>query len=149
MNDFYLSGGKADLAVIVSPPHYHVPQSILALHHGTNVLCDKPIGALVSDAELRIETPDKKVFSYPSPDSDHQFKKLFIAIDNVHKPEKIICSVEAALSQTRLANTVDKLCGDAPKIPDDQIIRTRERLFVKGLDDLFLSGYRDFRLVKW
>jgi predicted dehydrogenase len=50
MNDFYLSGGKADLAVIASPPHYHVPQSILALHHGTNVLCEKPIGALVGDA---------------------------------------------------------------------------------------------------
>ena len=40
MNDFYLSGAKADLAVISSPPHFHVPQSILALHHGTNVLCE-------------------------------------------------------------------------------------------------------------
>ena len=316
MNDFYLSGGKADLAVIVSPPHYHVSQSIFALHHGTNVLCEKPIGALVSDAELLIEkrnesgkfvmigyqwsysdgiqllkkdilegrfgkplrmkslclwprdfayfarnnwayrksdpegnlvmdnifqnavshfihnmffllgdtmetstdaveieaqisraypletydtgafsaftrsgvellflgshvaekridpcfriefgkgfvelkpgadkiiakTPDKKEFSYPSPDSDHQFKKLFMAIDNVHKPDKIICPVEAALSQTRLANAVDKLCGDAQKIPDNKIVRTKERLFVKGLDDLFLSGYRNFKLVKW
>jgi predicted dehydrogenase len=54
MNDFYLGGGKADLAVIVSPPHFHVPQSILALHHGTNVLCDKPIGPLVSDVESLI-----------------------------------------------------------------------------------------------
>ena len=90
-----------------------------------------------------------KEFSYPSPDSDHQFKKLFLAVDNVDKPDKIICPVEAALSQTRLANAVEKLCGDAPIIPDDQIVRTKERLFVKGLDNLMLSGYRDFMLPKW
>jgi predicted dehydrogenase len=316
MNDFYLSGGKADLAVIASPPHFHVPQSILALHHGTNVLCEKPIGALVSDAELLIEkrdktgkfvmigyqwsysegiqllkkdildgrfgkplrmkslclwprdfayfgrnnwayrkkdpegnivmdnifqnavshfihnmffilgdsmessaeateleahisrayqietydtgafraftksgiellffgshvaekrvdpcfriefekgfvelksgadkiiakTLDKSEFSYPSPDSDHQFRKLFTAVDNVHNPAKIICPPEAAISQTKLANSVEKICGEAQKISEDQIIRTGERLFVKGLDDLLLSGYKDFKLVKW
>ena len=316
MNDFYLAGGKADLAVIVSPPHYHVPQSILALHHGTNVLCDKPVGPLVSDAESLIEkrnnsrkfvmigyqwsysegiqslkkdilegrfgkplrmkslclwprdfayfarnnwsyrktdsegnlvmdnifqnatshfihnmffllgntmessaeafeieaqisraypvetydtgafraftgsgaeliffashatekrvdpcfriefekgfaelkpgadkiiakTPDRNEFSYTSPDSDHQFKKLFQAINNVHKLDKIVCPVEAAISQTRLANTVEKLCPVVPKIPEGHIIKTGERLFVKGLDDLLLSGYRNFKLVKW
>jgi predicted dehydrogenase len=316
MNDFYLSGGKADLAVIASPPHFHVPQSILALHHGTNVLCEKPIGALVSEAQSLIEkrnktgkfvmigyqwsysegiqllkkdilegrfgkplrmkslclwprdfayfarnnwayrindtdgnivmdnifqnatshfihnmffllgntmetsteaveieahiskaypvetydtgvfraftgsgvellflgshvtgkkvdpcfriefekgfielksgankiiarTPDKKEFSYPSPDSDHQFKKLFTAINNVHKPDNIICPPEAALSQTKLANAVEKICGDALKFQEDQIVRTSERLYVKGLDDLLLSGYKDFKLVKW
>ena len=314
MNDFYLSGGKADLAVISSPPHFHVPQSILALDHGTNVLCEKPIGALVSEAESLIEkrdktgkfvmigyqwsysegiqslkkdilsglfgkplrmkslclwprdfayfarnnwayrktdqngnivmdnifqnavshfihntfflfgdtmessaeavdieahiskaypvetydtgvfraftksgiellffgshVPEKRVdpcfriefekgfvelkpgadkiiagipgkrdFSYPSPDSGHQFRKLFMAIENVKKPDNIICPPEAALSQTRLSNAVEKLCGEAYKIPDEQIVRTKERLFVKGLDDLFLSGYRDFKLV--
>jgi len=316
MNDFYLSGGKADLAVISSPPHFHVPQSILALHHGTNVLCEKPIGALISDAESLIQArnksgkfvmigyqwsysegiqllkkdilegrfgkpirmkslclwprdfayfarnnwayrkkdPDgnlvmdnifqnavshfihnmffllgdsmessaeaieieahisraypvetydtgafraftksgtellffgshvpekrvdpcfriefekgfvelnsgsdrivaeisgKEVFSYPSPEADNQFKKLFYAIDNVNKPMKIICPPEAALSQTKLANAVEKLYDDAPKINDEQIEKTNERLFVKGLDDLFLSGYRDFKLVSW
>jgi predicted dehydrogenase len=316
INDFYLSGGKADLAVIASPPHFHVPQSILALHHGTNVLCEKPIGALVSDAESLIQArnksekfvmigyqwsysegiqllkkdilsgrfgkplrmkslclwprdfayfgrnnwayrrkdpdgiivmdnifqnavshfihnmffllgdtmkssdeaveieahisraypvetydtgafraftksgtellffgshvPEKRVdpcfriefengfvelnsgsdrivaeiygkekFSYHSPDSGHQFRKLFIAIENVNKPYNIICSPEAALSQTKLANDVERLCGDASKIRDEQIVNTGERLFVKGLDDLFLSGYRDFKLVNW
>jgi predicted dehydrogenase len=313
MNDFYLSGGKADLAVIVSPPHFHVPQSILALHHGANVLCEKPAGALVSDVESLIEkrnlcgkfvmigyqwsysegiqllkkdildgrfgkplrmkslclwprdfayfsrnnwayrksdpegnlimdnifnnavshfihnmfyllgdsmetsteavdveartsktypvesydtgafraftdsgiellffgshvpekrvdpcfriefekgfielkpgadkiiakTMDKKEFSYPSPDSDHQFKKLFNAIENVHQPDKIICPPEAAMSQTKLANTVEKLCGDGKQVPDNKIVKTADRLFVKGLDDLFLAGYKDFKM---
>ena len=54
MNDFYMSGAQADLAVIASPLHYHVPQSINALHHGTNVFCEKPICALTSEAESLI-----------------------------------------------------------------------------------------------
>jgi hypothetical protein len=56
---------------------------------------------------------------------------------------------EAAISQTKLANSVEKLCGEVYKVSEDQIIRTSERLFVKGLDNLFLSGYKDFKLVKW
>jgi predicted dehydrogenase len=316
MNDFYLSKANADLAVIASPPHYHVPQSILALHYGTNVLCEKPIGALVREAESLIEkrneagkfvmigyqwsysdgiqmlkkdildgrfgkplrikslclwprdfayfarnnwayrkydkeghlvmdnifqnatshfihnmffllgktmessdevvevkariskaypvetydtgafrafdregveflfmgshaakkkidpcfriefekgfaelkpgadnivakTLDKNEFSYPSPDSDHQFKKLFIAIDNVIKRDKIICPPEAALSQTKLANMVEKVCGDAPRIKDEKIIKTKDRIIVKGLDDLLLAGYKNYALPDW
>jgi predicted dehydrogenase len=316
MNDFYLSGAKADLAVISSPPHFHVSQSILALHHGTNVLCEKPAGVLVSDVESLIEkrnksgkfvmigyqwsysdgiqklkkdildgrfgkpqrmkvlclwprdfayfkrnnwayrksdnegnlvmdnifqnatshfihnmfyllgdsmetsaeateveakiskaykietydtgvfkaitttgtellflgshvtekridpcfriefekgfvelkpgaktiiakTLDKNEFEYPSPDSDHQFRKLFIAIDNVNESNKIICPPEAALSQTRLANEVERICGNAVSVPDDLIIKNDERLFVKGLDDILLSAYKDFRIPKW
>ena len=316
MNDFYLSGAKADLAVISSPPHFHVPQSILALHHGTNVLCEKPIGALVVDVESLIEkrdksgkfvmigyqwsyskgiqqlkndildgrfgkpqrmkslclwprdfayfkrnnwayrnydeggnlvmdnifnnatshfihnmffllgdsmessaeafeieakisksypietydtgvlkaftgtgtellflgshvtekrvdpcfriefekgfvelnpgaktivakTLDRKEFEYPSPDSDHQFRKLFIAVGNVNKRDKIICPPEAAISQTKLANEVGKLCGDSRSVSEDLIFRTEDRLFVSGLDDKFLSAYKDFRIPKW
>jgi predicted dehydrogenase len=315
INDFYMSGAKADLAVIASPIHYHVPQSINALHHGTNVLCEKPICALTSEAEsliskrnktkkfvmvgyqwsysegiqslkkdmlegrfgkplrmksmclwsrdfgyfsrnnwafrkkdedgniildslfnnamshfihnmffllgdametsaeaenieaqiakaypvetydtgafraftksgvellflsshvaeknvdpcFRIEfekgfvelkpgadmiiakTMDKKVFSYPSPDSDHQFKKLFVAIDNVSNPGKIICTPETALSQTKLINAIDVLCGDAKMFPENLITKTSERIYVKGLDNSLLSGYRDFKMVK-
>ncbi len=316
MNDFYLSGGKADLAVIGSPPHYHIPQSILALHHGTNVLCEKPAGVEVSDVESLIEkrnktgkfvmigyqwsysegiqllkkdilagrfgrplrmkslclwprdfayfarnnwaykkrdsegnivmdnifqnaashfihnmffllgssmetaeeavqieariskafpvetydtgvfkaftrsgvellflgshavekstdpcfriefdkgyvelepgaeriiavNQDSEKFSYPSPDSDHQFKKLFLAVENVDKPVSIICPPEAALSQTKLANTVETLCGEASRFSDDRIIKNNERLFVKGLDSLMLAGYKDFILPAW
>lgn len=315
MNDFYLSGGKADLAVISSPPHFHVPQSILALHHGTNVLCEKPIGSMLSEAESLIEkrnrsgkfvmigyqwsysegiqalkndilsgrfgkplrmkslcmwprdfayfernnwayrktdgegnivndnlfnnamshfihnmfflfgsemetsagvedievqiakaypvetydtgivraftgsgvelmffgshvsekridpcfridfekgfvelksgadkiiakTLDKNEFHYPSPDSDHQFKKLFVAIENVRTPKKIICSPDAALTHNRLVNEVNRLCPDAKIFPENIIKRTHERIFVEKLDDLLLSGYKDFRMVK-
>jgi predicted dehydrogenase len=313
MSDFYLSGGKADLAVISSPPHFHVPQSMLALHHGTNVLCEKPISGLLSDiapmigkrdksgkfvmigyqwsfsegiqllkkdildgrfgkpkrmksmclwprdyayfsrnkwayrktdpdgnvvmdnlfnnamshfihnmffllgesmdtsavpvkteaqtarafqletydtgafrsftqsgtellflashaAEKRVDpcfridfgkgfvelktgadkiiarTLDKKEIYYPSPDSDHQFKKLFAAIDCAAGNGKVICSPEAAMSQAIIADQTDKICSEPFQFPQDRIERIPDRLFVKGLDDLLLSCYRDFRM---
>jgi predicted dehydrogenase len=95
------------------------------------------------------KTLDRNEFTYPSPDSDHQFRKLFLAIENVHYPEKIICPPEAAVSQTRLAGEIEKLCGEASEFQAGKIERTSKRLYVKGLDDLLLSGYRDFKLVKW
>lgn len=313
MNDFYLSGGKADLAVIASPPHFHVPQSLLALHHGTNVLCEKPISGLLSDigpligkrdkmgkfvmigyqwsfsegiqslkkdiidgrfgkparmksmclwprdlayfsrnlwayrktdpngnivmdnlfnnamshfihnmffllgdsmdssavpakteaytarayqletydtgafrtltqsgaellflashaAEKRVDpcfriefekgfvelkpgadkiiarTLDKMEFSYPSPDSDHQFKKLFTAIECAAGRGKVICSPEAALSQAIIADQTDRICSDPFQFPEGRKERNEERLFVKGLDDLLLLCYKEFRM---
>ena len=95
------------------------------------------------------KTLDKNEFDYPSPDSDHQFRKLFQAVENVYKRDKIICPPEAALSQTKLANEIEKICGDAPLLSDDKIIRTEERLYVKGMDDLLISGYKDFRIPNW
>lgn len=55
LNDFYNSGCSAELAVISSPLHYHVPQSCEALSHGSNVLCEKPIGATIQEAERLIQ----------------------------------------------------------------------------------------------
>jgi predicted dehydrogenase len=314
MNDFYLSGGKADLAVISSPPHFHVSQSIIALHQGTNVLCEKPAGSTIDDVEsliekcnktkkfaligyqwsysegiqllkkdilsgrfgkplrmkslclwprdfayfarnnwayhkkdqagnivldslfhnamshfihnmfflmgstmnssakaskieaqifrtypvetydtgaLRIFTDngvellflgshaaektvdpcfriefekgfvelkpgsdkilikmlDKGDFSYPSPDSDHQFRKLFVAIDNVTDPVNLICPPEAAMSQVRVINEVENICGEAKHFPENRLVKTESRIFVKGLDELLLSCYNDFRLI--
>lgn len=51
IEEFYAAGHRADLAVISSPIHFHVPQALVALAHGTSVLCDKPIGARVEDAD--------------------------------------------------------------------------------------------------
>ncbi len=56
---FYAAGHEADLAVVVSPIHYHVPQSCAALEHGSDVLCDKPLGATVQEAARLISTRDR------------------------------------------------------------------------------------------
>ena len=55
IQDFYNSGHSADLAVIASPIQYHVEQSIIALTHNSNVLCEKPIGATIQDVDQLIE----------------------------------------------------------------------------------------------
>ena len=49
MEEFY-AADHADLAIISSPIQYHAQQSIYALDHGSNVLCEKPLCATVPDA---------------------------------------------------------------------------------------------------
>jgi predicted dehydrogenase len=39
-----------DLVMIVTPIHLHAPQTALALARGSNVLCEKPLGATLEDA---------------------------------------------------------------------------------------------------
>lgn len=53
---FYHSGQHVDLVVICSPIHHHVPQACKALENGSCVLCEKPIGATVQEAQHLIRT---------------------------------------------------------------------------------------------
>ena len=48
-----------DLVVVCSPIQHHVSQTSYALEHGSHVLCEKPIGATIQDAERMIETMDR------------------------------------------------------------------------------------------
>ncbi|MFN8242231.1 MAG: Gfo/Idh/MocA family oxidoreductase [Bacteroidales bacterium] len=315
ISDFYLGGGKADLAVISSPPQYHIAQSMTALHNGTNVLCEKPLSGCLADvpgliakssgtgrfvmvgfqwsysdgiqrlkhdildgrfgkplrmkslclwprdlayfkrnswaytkvdpdghmvndnifnnatshfihnmfyllgeepersasatpgevllarandvetydtgaftavtnsgaellflashatekrvdpcfriefekgfAELKpgaatitVRLIDNSTVTYPSPDSDHQFRKLFMAIDNVHEPFELVCPPEAVIPQMELVEAVDKMVPVPRSFSKDQIVNTGERVFVSKLDDIFLSSYRDFKMPK-
>ena len=51
MADFY-ENNTADLAIITTPIHLHTRQMLYALEHGSNVLCEKPLSGVSSDAEL-------------------------------------------------------------------------------------------------
>lgn len=55
LSNFYGEGHSADLVIVSSPIHFHVQQSCEALHHGSNVLCEKPIGATIQEAEHLIK----------------------------------------------------------------------------------------------
>lgn len=59
LEEFYGSGGRADLVIISSPIHFHASQTILALKNNSNVLCEKPVAATVQDAMEMSETEDK------------------------------------------------------------------------------------------
>lgn len=54
MDDFF-KHDSAELAVISSPIHQHVPQSLAALNAGCNVLCEKPVCAAIQDVDRLIE----------------------------------------------------------------------------------------------
>lgn len=59
LEEFYNSGGKAELVIISSPIHFHASQAILALKNDSNVLCEKPVAATIQDAIEMAETEDK------------------------------------------------------------------------------------------
>lgn len=58
IEDFYATS-QADLAIISSPIQFHKDQSIYAMLHGSNVLCEKPICASFKDAQEMIAVRDK------------------------------------------------------------------------------------------
>jgi predicted dehydrogenase len=55
LDDFYSSGGEADLVIISSPIHCHRSQTELALANGASVLCEKPLCATIQDAHAMLE----------------------------------------------------------------------------------------------
>jgi predicted dehydrogenase len=50
LESFYAES-SADLAIICTPIHWHTPLTCLALSHGSNVLCEKPVAATIQDAD--------------------------------------------------------------------------------------------------
>ena len=56
---FFAAGHRADLTVVSSPIHFHVPQSISALAAGSHVLCDKPLGAMAPDVDRLVSARNR------------------------------------------------------------------------------------------
>jgi predicted dehydrogenase len=96
--------------------------------------------------EIVAKMINREVITYPSPDSDHQFRKLFEAIANVKNPGKLSCPPEATLSHSKLVHYIGENCGTTGLFADNLIVNDGERVFVRGLDDILLSCYRDFRM---
>jgi predicted dehydrogenase len=57
MDEFYAEN-SADLALISSPIQYHCAQTCAALQHGSNVLCEKPVSAVIQEVERMIAARD-------------------------------------------------------------------------------------------
>ena len=56
--DAFYATRNADLAVISSPIHFHAPQAIAALEHGSHVLCEKPAAATMDEVQRMIHAAD-------------------------------------------------------------------------------------------
>lgn len=50
---------RADLAVLVSPVHFHTDMTLTCLAHGSNVLCEKPLCLTVEEAQRMKEATEK------------------------------------------------------------------------------------------
>ena len=59
VEQYFERGGSADLAVVVSPLHCHVPQSIAALDAGAAVLCDKPLAVTLDEGLALVAARDR------------------------------------------------------------------------------------------
>jgi len=56
--DEFFNKGTADLVIISSPIQMHLPQTRFALSRGSNVLCEKPLGATIQEAGQMIKARD-------------------------------------------------------------------------------------------
>ena len=55
----FYAENSAELAVISSPISLHAPQTCKALENGSNVLCEKPLGATIQEATAMREARDR------------------------------------------------------------------------------------------
>ena len=58
LEDFY-ANGRADLVILSTPIHLHASQTMTALRHGSNVLCEKPLCATITEANQMAEAQQK------------------------------------------------------------------------------------------
>ena len=58
LQDFY-AVNRCDLAILATPIHLHAPQTCEALGQGSYVLCEKPLGATIQDAQQMVEARDR------------------------------------------------------------------------------------------
>ena len=94
-----------------------------------------------------IKVVDKKgnEINYGAPDKDHQFYKLFEAIETVRNTRTIVCGPEASSAQLLCMNGVQESVRDIVTFPKTMIERneSERRWCVKGLDEAFLNCYQN------
>jgi len=57
--DAFYEEKSADLAIIVTPIHFHTPQILCALEHGSNVMCEKPLTGVSADEKILVDAMER------------------------------------------------------------------------------------------
>jgi len=84
---------------------------------------------------------DGSSINYGSPDKEHQFLKLFEAIDSVKNNNKPVCSLEAAIPQTICANGIQDSSTEISVFSNNLIINEKDRKWIRGLGENLLTCY--------
>jgi len=91
---------------------------------------------------------DGSTINYGHPDSDHQFKKLFKAIESCRTPSPAICPPEAALSQVLCINLLHELPNEIQPFPARFVVVEKDRRWVRGLGEKLLAAYESWNTEK-
>ncbi len=75
----FCGAGTADLAIISSPIHLHLPHTETALAAGMNVLCEKPVCAVIQDA-IRMRESEKASENFVAVGFDWSFASSIQAL---------------------------------------------------------------------
>ncbi|HDP98883.1 MAG TPA: Gfo/Idh/MocA family oxidoreductase [bacterium] len=83
--------------------------------------------------------------NYGSPDEEHQFLKLFRAVEKINQNVPIVCGLEASRSQTVCMNGVQELFPEIPVFPASMVYRfeAEDRYWTKGLDMGLIDCYQE------
>lgn len=92
---------------------------------------------------------DGRIKYYGSPEDDHQFKKLFQCIDAAGKPYQPVCPPEAALPHAKIIDEIQNSDEDIYMFPDNKVVKTSERRWVKGLDQAFKEAYKNYEMLNY
>ena len=84
---------------------------------------------------------DGTTVNYGHPDEDHQFKKLFRAVEKCRTPGPDICPPEAALSQTLCINALHELSNEIQTFPTRFVVIEKDRRWVKGIGEKLVNAY--------
>ncbi len=84
---------------------------------------------------------DGIIKKYGHPDADHQFKKLFKAIEAGKVSAPVICPPEAALSQTLCINALHELPNEIQTFPARFMVIEKDRRWVRGLGEAMQAAY--------
>jgi predicted dehydrogenase len=95
---------------------------------------------------IRATWLDGRVRKYGLPDADHQFKKLFDAIQLVREPGPPLCPPEAALSQTKTVEELQKSPHGIVTFPGDSITFETSRRYIPGLGEKMGRDYENWQI---
>lgn len=97
--------------------------------------------------EIIGELKNGDVKNYGSPDDDHQFKKLFYAIESVNISRPAICPPEAAIAHTICINQIQESMVPIIIFSIDSVIENEDRRWVQGLLERMSQAYDQNNLI--
>ena len=93
------------------------------------------------------ENRDGVLRVYGAPDNDHQFKKLFHAIELCRIGGRLICPPEAGIAHTMCIDMIQNDNREISVFNPDDIIKDGNRIYVQGLNERLNKAYEECIMI--